>query len=134
MAILVIRCPATDQDVSTGIAIDRDSFEVLSRQIGGRAMCPHCATDHDWTKDDAWIVETPAVVEKRRNGHAHRAADPLDCRDHADRCITLAQSASRPELKASLMELATTWTKLAIELERTHALLDDDSLPLATAR
>src|SRR5262249_42009759 len=51
--------------------------------------------------------------------------DPRECRRHAVRCADLAHSARSPELKQTLIELSRNWVKLAIELERTYAVLDD---------
>ena len=42
------------------------------------------------------------------------------------RCADLAHSARAPELKRTLLELSRNWAKLAIELERTYALLETD--------
>jgi len=52
--------------------------------------------------------------------------DPRECRQHAARCAELAHTARTIELKLRLIELSKTWLKLAIELERAHALLDED--------
>jgi len=54
------------------------------------------------------------------------AGDPRECRRHAVRCADLAHSARTPELKRTLLELSRNWAKLAIELERTYALLEAD--------
>jgi hypothetical protein len=50
--------------------------------------------------------------------------DPKQCRQHALRCADLAHTATSPQLKSLLIELSKNWLKLAIELERTHALLE----------
>jgi hypothetical protein len=62
------------------------------------------------------------------------SASPEDCKQHALGCIALAQTAKAPELKRRMLELAMTWAKLAIELERTEALLPDVSEPGAKPR
>ena len=56
--------------------------------------------------------------------------DPKECRQHATRCAELAHTARTPELKLTLIELSKTWLKLAIELERAHAMLNDDQPPV----
>ena len=56
------------------------------------------------------------------------STSPEDCKKHTLRCIELAKTAN-PELKQRLLELAMTWGKLAIELERTEALLADSPEP-----
>jgi hypothetical protein len=55
--------------------------------------------------------------------------DPRECRKNASRCAERAHSARTPELKQTLLELSRHWLKLAIEIERTHALLDVDDPP-----
>jgi len=57
------------------------------------------------------------------------SGDPRECRKYAWRCAELAHSARAPELKQTLIELSKTWLNLAIELERTHALLAMDDPP-----
>jgi len=52
--------------------------------------------------------------------------EPRECRKHAWRCAELANSARSPELKQRLVELSRNWLKLAIELEKAHALLQTD--------
>jgi hypothetical protein len=59
-------------------------------------------------------------------------SNPKECREHALRCADLAHTARTPELKNLLIELSGNWLKLAVELERNHALLEiDDPPPLA---
>jgi len=56
--------------------------------------------------------------------------DPKECREHASRCAELAHTAKSPDLKMTLINLSKNWLKLAIELERTNALLEiADSSP-----
>ena len=57
-------------------------------------------------------------------------ADSKECRRRALRCAELAQRTTCDRLKELLLELTRTWLKLALELERTEALLDDDFLEL----
>jgi len=44
------------------------------------------------------------------------------------RCAELAATAKTQQLKATLLELAKNWERLAISLERTHSLMDEDSV------
>lgn len=48
---------------------------------------------------------------------------PEDCRARALRCAQLAEEASDPDLKQTLLHLAKTWARLADEVETTHALM-----------
>jgi hypothetical protein len=50
--------------------------------------------------------------------------DPKECRKHALRCSELAATVQNEELKKTLLNLAKTWTRLAVELESANALLD----------
>jgi len=52
--------------------------------------------------------------------------DPKQCRLHAMRCAELAANAKTHQLKATLLELSQNWVKLAVSLEHTHALLDEE--------
>jgi len=53
--------------------------------------------------------------------------DPKQCRRHAARCAELAAAARTQELKAMLLELSANWIKIADDLERTKALLDEET-------
>jgi hypothetical protein len=55
------------------------------------------------------------------------AGDPKEYRQNAWRCVELAKEARSPELKQTLLDLSKTWAKLAIEVERSDALLHENS-------
>jgi hypothetical protein len=50
--------------------------------------------------------------------------DPQECRRHARNCIELADQATTPEGRLTLVNLADHWTRLAAELESAQAFLD----------
>ena len=52
MAKLFTDCPVTGQPIDTGIEIDEASFARLPAFVGN-VFCPHCKTEHDWSKDTA---------------------------------------------------------------------------------
>ena len=54
MGMIMIRCPATGREVSTGIE-DADVEELPTRE--SHDVCPVCGRVHEWTKDDAWLAE-----------------------------------------------------------------------------
>jgi len=54
--------------------------------------------------------------------------DPKECRLRAMRCAELAASARTAPLKAMLLGLSKEWEKLAIDLEKTRALLEQDKV------
>ncbi|MGE3147656.1 MAG: hypothetical protein AB7K04_01170 [Pseudorhodoplanes sp.] len=56
MGALVITCPATGKQVETGIETDTLSLE-LTPQFVGRTHCPHCAAEHTFSKEQAFVCE-----------------------------------------------------------------------------
>ena len=50
--------------------------------------------------------------------------DPKECREHAMRCLKIAQEATNPALRASLEDIAQQWLRLAADLEATKPLLE----------
>jgi hypothetical protein len=56
MGTVMIRCPATGRDVSTGISADPTSF-ARSPVFFSRSYCPFCRARHEWFATDAWIDE-----------------------------------------------------------------------------
>ena len=55
-------------------------------------------------------------------------ANPKDCRQRALRFAELAHDAETTQLKAVLLDMTKSWLRLAVELDRTHIVLDDDAL------
>jgi len=51
--------------------------------------------------------------------------DPKECRAYAARCEELAQTADTPEHARILLNLAKEWLKLAAQLERSQAVLNE---------
>jgi hypothetical protein len=56
MSVIMIRCPKTGDEVSTGIECENDDFKKLPFVITQTA-CPCCGDEHCWTKSDAWLNE-----------------------------------------------------------------------------
>jgi hypothetical protein len=56
---VVIRCPKTAREVSTGIKADWRAFGSVP-VFFSRTFCPHCGTNHEWFAKDAWVREDPA--------------------------------------------------------------------------
>jgi hypothetical protein len=56
MAVVFTRCPVTGQPIDTGIEIDETSFASLPSFVG-RVYCPHCSTEHEWSKEQAWLAD-----------------------------------------------------------------------------
>ena len=53
MGTLVFICPATGQEVSTGIEMDGATLIGLRNE---QVRCPHCAQPHSLSDIRAWIV------------------------------------------------------------------------------
>jgi hypothetical protein len=49
---MMLTCPATGQDFSTGIDIDEHSFMVLP-DVENKSQCPHCEAIHAWRTHEA---------------------------------------------------------------------------------
>ena len=56
MAKIFTDCPVTGQPIDTGIEIDEARSRGFRRFVG-KVFCPHCGTEHEWTKDKAWLVD-----------------------------------------------------------------------------
>jgi hypothetical protein len=56
MAMLMIKCPQIGQDISTEILTDSDSYRRTPDTLA-YTRCPHCAREHAWRHEDAWLVE-----------------------------------------------------------------------------
>jgi hypothetical protein len=54
MADVMIKCPLTDDEISTGIEADRRSFKNSLFQNKSVA-CPSCGQKHSWSKKDAFL-------------------------------------------------------------------------------
>ena len=56
---MVLTCPVTGKEYSTGINVDKSSFEMLPNPVT-RSRCPHCGHKHAWhIKDAKWVQNTP---------------------------------------------------------------------------
>jgi hypothetical protein len=56
MGVLMIKCPQTGRDISTGWVADREGFRAMPVFIA-RTFCPICRTDHEWFAQQAWVCE-----------------------------------------------------------------------------
>lgn len=62
MPKIMTTCAVTGRPIDSGIEIDEASFALLP-SFAGRIFCPHCGTEHEWSKDTARVVdgEKPAT-------------------------------------------------------------------------
>jgi hypothetical protein len=58
MSVVLIRCPTTGRELSTGIETDASTFEQLP-DIRSQLMCPICKLDHVWSTRDTWLGNPP---------------------------------------------------------------------------
>ena len=59
MGIVMIRCPATGHELSTGMKVERPDFE-CSPVFFAQTYCRFCGSEHQWFAKDAWVEETAA--------------------------------------------------------------------------
>ena len=61
MGTVMIRCPATEATISTGIEADRVKF-ACSPVFFADAYCPACDAMHRWFAREAWVEEQRSNV------------------------------------------------------------------------
>lgn len=60
MSEIMIRCPETGSEISTGIGCNSETFAQLPFVIS-HANCPLCARQHTWSKAEAWLSGARSV-------------------------------------------------------------------------
>ena len=56
MGVLLVLCPRTGREFSTGIQLDELTFRMLAGTMC-TAYCPYCRAEHRWTPREARFVE-----------------------------------------------------------------------------
>jgi hypothetical protein len=56
MGTVMIKCPDSGRDISTGMIADRASFGAMP-VFFSRVQCPVCNSVHEWFARDAWVCE-----------------------------------------------------------------------------
>ena len=56
MGVLLISCPTTGREFSTGIQLDEVTFRMLTN-AASTACCPYCRQEHRWTPREAKFVD-----------------------------------------------------------------------------
>ena len=54
MHMILVRCPKTGAKVSTGLGVDRYTFETLP-EVPAEMRCARCGGVHRWTVSEAWL-------------------------------------------------------------------------------
>ena len=62
MGTLVFACPATGDEVSTGIEMDLATLEQLRSE---KIYCPHCRQPHHMAAIEYWLTEIAIVVSSK---------------------------------------------------------------------
>ena len=73
MGVLIVKCPGTGKEFSTGINADRGSLVGL-QAIVATSICPHCGAEHAWRVQDARYVnalppDLSVTPDKLREDH-----------------------------------------------------------------
>ena len=56
MGIVMVKCPQTGHDISTGIVADRDRFNATP-VFFSQVYCPLCRIEHEWFAKEAWVCD-----------------------------------------------------------------------------
>jgi hypothetical protein len=56
MGVLLVTCPVTGKEFSTGLLIDKDSLPAL-QGVESSAHCPYCKTEYKWHPREARYVD-----------------------------------------------------------------------------
>jgi hypothetical protein len=63
MGIVMIRCPKTGREISTGMEVDATIFSAMP-VFFARSYCPMCRAEHEWFAKEAWVCEAlPAQAQ-----------------------------------------------------------------------
>ena len=55
---VMVKCPITGRELSTGVEMDSTAFERLPNATC-QMRCPFCGQDHVWSTRDAWLGNPP---------------------------------------------------------------------------
>lgn len=77
MGVLLITCPNTGREFSTGIHADADTFNSLP-DVLVQSHCPHCGLQHNWWKREARLMDS---IEPAQWIEAMRGPWPIARRD-----------------------------------------------------
>ena len=74
MGVLLIRCPSTGREFSTGIHVEPETFSRLP-QKPGNTRCPHCRSVHFWLPQEAKFMEAIAPADWIENQLSDRQSE-----------------------------------------------------------
>jgi hypothetical protein len=61
MGTVMVKCPHTGHDISTGIVADRASFNATP-VFFARVYCPVCRVEHEWFAKEAWVCDSVSLA------------------------------------------------------------------------
>jgi len=61
LGVMMVRCPITGRELSTGVQMDARTFEQLP-ETRTQLTCPICKIDHVWSTREAWFDNPPPSV------------------------------------------------------------------------
>jgi hypothetical protein len=133
MADILVLCPKTGREVSTGLKTEWVMFETLPG-IQMPLTCPACDGTHNWRPKDAWISNRNGAAETVTPEKAGHEIERLrsDNRDLA-RMLAAARQQLEKKLKAedsgSIAGLSTNLARRRVHcrrsLQRSHPAGDD---------
>ena len=56
MGVLMVKCPTSGREFSTGIQLEEEDLERLPETMA-ESRCPHCGGDHVWWTRESRIVD-----------------------------------------------------------------------------
>ena len=60
MGVLLVKCPATGKEFSTGLQLEKASLSSMPRNHEFRTLCPYCKIAHTWhLRDTRWVDAIP---------------------------------------------------------------------------
>jgi hypothetical protein len=62
MGVLMVKCPTSGREFSTGIVMEGATFERLPETMA-ESRCPHCGGDHVWWTREACIAEDVPSIQ-----------------------------------------------------------------------
>ncbi len=67
MGTVMVKCPETGHDISTGIVADRASFNATP-VFFARVYCPLCRAEHEWFAKHAWVCNSEPLSPPQMGG------------------------------------------------------------------
>jgi hypothetical protein len=63
MGAVMVKCPDTGREISTGLVADRRTFNAMP-VFFARVYCPLCRAEHEWFAKEAWVCDAAPAPER----------------------------------------------------------------------